>query len=382
MPLRTTQGMLMGQPQPGRKDRRPGVSQDAAVTPVIGAVLILGITVLGIAGVLLWGAPMIDRIQSQNAQTAIVGEFEDLRVASRELSVPDHSRFPTVVVPRGELAVERGSRIMVTATFESDCKFHVTGWTDADAVASVDDTDCSGVATTSYLVAGDTLVPTPFSGADQGTDWLWRHTGPLCPDSTGDVCAEAWLHSGDQVRWDLDSSDQERSVQLDSGAIFSEAGGTVFLEKEPVIADSVFGSAPGQPYYGLWLRSLDAPSYSSVSGTGSHQVYFSLIGNYLRTDDPVHRIRYDVSGDLSEAWCNALLARNDGLPDGVDAGTDPDSSYRSQVADCGALPSEPTVRSVCFMQVVATDDACATDPTPTSFTFRFLHARIYTSLSL
>jgi FlaG/FlaF family flagellin (archaellin) len=68
-----------------------GLARDlAAVSPVIGSVLILVITVLGIAGVLYWGAPMIERIQVQNAQAAMVGEFEDLRDSSRELSVPDH----------------------------------------------------------------------------------------------------------------------------------------------------------------------------------------------------------------------------------------------------------------------------------------------------
>lgn len=376
MPIWTTQGVSMGQPQPGRQGDRASGSHDVAVTPVIGAILILAITVLGIAGVLYWGAPMIQRIQAQNAQVAIVGEFEDLRVASRELSVPDHSRFPTVALGSGELGIERGSRIMVTAQFHSGCDFHVTGW--QGATASVSTTGCPAGTTSVYLVAGDTLVPAAFSGTDQGTDWLWRLSHASCPSG---ICADAWLHSGDQVSWNLESGDGTRSVHLDSGAIYSETSGTLFMEKEPIIADTVFGNSGTSPYYGIWLRSLDATSYSSVSGSGSHQVYFSLIGNYLRTDNPVYRIRIDISGDLSEAWCNALLDRNDRLPDVSPADDVPDSSYRSEATDCGETALGSNVRAVCFTQVVASSDACtATIGTP--FTFRFLHARIFTSLAI
>src|SRR5688500_1999559 len=121
----------MGQPRL-RQDNHRGSASEAAVTPVIGAILILVISVLGIAGVLFWGAPLIERIQVQNAQVSMVGEFEDLRDSSRELSVPDHSRFPTVVLGRGELALERGSRIMVTLSYDSACDFHVTGWANSD----------------------------------------------------------------------------------------------------------------------------------------------------------------------------------------------------------------------------------------------------------
>src|SRR5690242_103181 len=56
---RGRRGALMG---PVRRIAQPqafrgGKQGDPAVTPVIGAVLILAITILGIGGVLMWGAP-------------------------------------------------------------------------------------------------------------------------------------------------------------------------------------------------------------------------------------------------------------------------------------------------------------------------------------
>lgn len=360
----------MGQPQPGRALRQASGRQDVpeeAVTPVIGAVLILAISVLGIAGVLFWGAPTIDRIQASNAQTAMVGEFEDLRDSSRELSVPDHSRFPTVVLPRGELGIAEGTRIMVTATHTSaGCRFAVTGWTDAGNVFGATASGCGSSPTVkAYSVSGQSLVQL-FSGspaasmtATAGTDF-----------SDGDylfqllvgtaVVADSWLVSGDRIEWLLGAETGDRAVYLDSGAIFSHSEGSYFLEKAPSIGDSAFGS----DYYGLWLRTLSAGNFAAVDGAGTYQVYLSLVGNYVRTDETaVRTIRYDVSGELAESWCNALLARNADLTG---------ASY-AEVSGfgCDTGQSGTGVRAVLFSRTGES-----------AFTFRFLHARIYVSLAV
>lgn len=379
----------MGHGRPSHSRRSRASDGESAVTPVIGAILILAITVLGIAGVLYWGAPMIDRIQAQNAQVAVVGEFNDLRDASSVLSVPDHSRFPTLVIPRGDLTLERGSRIMVTvdrdASTYPNCDFHVTNWADTTArtQVTVSAPNCrtpigSGTpgATEALLqifqVSGGTIVqqtittccatPTVAAADFSSGDWLFRLANSACPNG---ICAEAWLHSGDRVAWDVAAASGIRGVAYENGAIFSEADGALFLEREATVGDSVFGSS----YFGFWLRSLTASSYTGITGAGSHQVYLSLLGNYDRVESPsVSRLRFDAAGDLSEGWCRSFLARNTALVG---------ASYESQVADCGFVPGT-TERSVCYTRLTANPCASAT----TAFTFRFLHARIYTSLSI
>jgi hypothetical protein len=366
--------------------RLRGVAGDDAVTPVIGAVLILGITVLGIAGVLLWGAPLVERVQAQNAQTAIVGEFEELRDASRELSVPDHSRFPTVVIPRGEIRLEEGSRFLVTANRDwqtANCDLQVRDWADEAAPSSVtvNPSGCrAGASVRIYSVSGSTLVQfTPtVSGSSYSLaagdftagDWLFRLTHSSCPAT---ICAEAWLQSTDQVSWSVETASGQRTVHFDNGAIFSTADGTTFLEREAAIGDAVFGA----DYYGLWVRSLTAGTHQAITGSGSHQVYLSLLGNYDRADTPgVSRLRIDVAGPLSEAWCNALLARNAGLAS---------MSYQSEASGCDEVTADG-VRSVCFAHVAS--DACTANLSCAGasaghcFSFRLLHARIYTSLAL
>ena len=375
--------MVMGHGRPSHSRRSRAVDGESAVTPVIGAILILAITILGIAGVLYWGAPMIDRIQAQNAQVAVVGEFNDLRDASTVLSVPDHSRFPTIVIPRGDLDLEQGTRIMVTSdrdTGNMACDFHVTDWADTATATrgtvSVSTSGCQAGATLQvHQVSGGTLVSvyagaasasiTPSPAVDFSTgDWLFRLVDSNCPDSG--TCAEAWLHSGDKVSWRFSASSGIREVAFENGAIFSETDGSLFLEREAIVGDSVFGST----YYGFWLRSLAASTYSGISGAGSHQVYLSLLGNYDRVESAsTTRLRFDLSGDLSEGWCNSLVLRSASLTG---------ASYDDSVADCGFTPGT-TERSVCYARLAS--DPCTGTPT-TAFTFRFLHARIYTSIAL
>lgn len=376
----------MGHGRPSHSRRSRAAEGESAVTPVIGAILILAITILGIAGVLYWGAPMIDRIQSRNSQVAVVGEFQDLRDASSILSVPDHSRFPTIVVPRGELSLEEGTRIMVTSNRDHDggafdypnCDFRVTNWEGPGITTlTTSTTNCRpGAAIAVYSVSGSTLVTESVTEDFSDGDWLFRLTHDSCPDD--EICAEAWLHSGDQVSWAFTSSTGFRSVTYDSGAIFSNTEGTLFLENEPALGDSVFGS----DYYGLWLRSLTASDYSAISGAGSHQVYLSLLGNYDRVESTdVTRLRFDTVGPLSEAWCNALLGRNAELDD---------ASYESEKEeaddeDCLVLPDTTTQRSVCYALVTTVSPCAATLSSADEFkpfTFRFLHARIYTSLAI
>ncbi|HEX2065751.1 MAG TPA: hypothetical protein VHI93_02965, partial [Candidatus Thermoplasmatota archaeon] len=183
----------------------------AGVSPVIGTILVLAISVLGVAGILAWGAPTISRIQGRNALVAMEGEFEGLRDATQALSVPDHSRFPTVAMPGGTLSIQGGTRFLVTVDQDNGnfcgpggtgscagCDFRVKDWTDGGAdkgkvtVAATGcrtvDASCPPAAGHACLevfsVGGTTLVkqastyaaPTAtVAGADFSKgDWMFR----------------------------------------------------------------------------------------------------------------------------------------------------------------------------------------------------------------
>jgi len=362
----------------------------AAVTPVIGTLMILVITILGITGVLLWGAPTIERIQAQNAQLAMIGEMEDLRANTMDLSVPDASRIPTIVLGDGELGVEPGTRIQVAAGHDGSnpaCDLHVTGWADASPTTVVVETDGCRTPTdtcTTPMAVGDACLeihqvvggntvrktvdfdaPTAAAevvGADfTAGDWLFRLTNG---ESTAllEVYAEAWLLENDRFTWRIQTNSGELSAFMDSGAVFSQEDGTYFLDKAPPIQEDAFGSG----VYVFWIRSLSALDETSVSGQGSYQAFLGLVGNYARVDEPdVRRVRYDFSGELAEAWCQSLLLRNPGLTGGA--------AYAEDGPDFACTdPTNPeSIRSVTYAK-----------PLDDPFPFEFIHARIRISLTV
>lgn len=348
---------------------------DEGVSPVVGTILVLAITILGIAAITYWGAPMVARVQAGNALVAMEGEFEGLRDATQELSVPDHSRFPAVAVPGGTLAIERGTRFLVSVSHDAlnpACDLDVRGWhpggTPNQVTISV--IGCRPVTSANFEVhevTGGTLTEKSASVGgstvtvtDPGTDfrsgdWLFRITDGAA--SNPEVYAEAWLHSSERIQWRLESPVGERGLDLEGGAIFAHDGGTTYLHKAPPIGDAAFGAN----YYGLWLRTYGALSRNAITSGGTHQVFMALTSNNLQVDADASRLRYTFEGDLAEPWCNAMLLRNraiEGVAEYVPHGT----------CAAGNDPADP-LRSVTFDY----DDG-------STFAFRFLHARIQASL--
>lgn len=372
---------------------RSGLHGDhAGVTPVVGTLLILGITVLGITAVMFWGAPSIQRIQDQNSQTAMLGEFDNLQEITTVLQVPDASRLPRIVQPAGAFGFEPGNRYMITADHDSDagetaCDLRVTGWevdgTDSFTVTasgckniknSASKPTCTQAEITGaddacmdvFRVTGANLAEQTITGYSSGTytvagadfstgDWLFRLTDG--DSTTPEVYAQAWLLSSDRVAWDLASSVGERGVYLDGGAVFAQQSGTTFLERDPPLHEGVFAT----DVYALFLRTLDADQYSEVTGQASFQMFLGLTTQSARVaEDDVRTVRYDIFGDLAEPWCQSLLLRNSTLSD---------SSYE---LDTGASCAD-TVPSVKYQRPDAMGD-------PLPFTFHFIHGEIRTSL--
>ncbi|MHB8634168.1 MAG: hypothetical protein ACYDBQ_09420 [Thermoplasmatota archaeon] len=385
---------------------RPGrawASDTVAITPALGTILVLAITVVGIAGILAWGAPTIDRIQGSNALAQVAGQFEDLRNDERDLSVPDHSRFPTIDLPGGIVSVIPGTRFLVTSDHDSsnlNCDFHVTNWSDSTSKAQVTiaapncrtiDATCpaavnhacvevfsvTGTTTVQQAVTGtgsacNASCTATVTGADtsQG-DWLFRISNGNTLNPV--VWAEAWLHSSDRLDWSMTTSTGKREAMLDGGSVYTMDQGSLFLDKAAVIEDTAFGAG----YYGFWLRAITAGNnYTSISGQGTHQIYFSLMSNAVRVDATnATRLRYDffsATGRVAQAWCNTLLARN-GLASNNLYNNDANLSCTS-----GNANGE---RSVCYIKAASNLNACTSAAT-TPFQFRFMHARIFTGLSV
>ncbi len=359
--------------------------REDAITPVVGTSMILVITVLGMAAVLFWGTPTLQRIQDRGSIVGMEGEFDELRRASLELSVPDASRVPTVSLEDGALSLEDGTRVMVAVAHDAtqaDCDWYVEGWeTSPSTVLDVRGTDCRtatdhvglgacAVCVEVERVTGSSTVPltqvsfatvgaqhyrVTYTGIDPDFDFADGDWAVRLTDGGDTAYASAWLVDQKRVSWRLSTSVSDVSLHLEGGAVFVVDSGSFFLHRPPAIREQAFGSSD----HVVRLVTLLGPD-SGSSGRSTPEVFLGLVGNHVRlsTTDAT-QLRYAFSGDVAEAWCQSLLIRNDALPS--------DQQY----ALPGAGTCQDATPHVVYQHL---------NPTPQPFPLEFLHVRITSSI--
>ena len=359
--------------------------QDDGVTPVVGTIMILAITVLGIGTIMLWGAPTLQAIQDQNAVVAMQGELLEVRTGTLDLMIDKSSRVPQIVVESGTLSIQEGTRYLITSDqFDVQggdyvgCHMVVTGWTDGGAfdldkgctaLATAPAVDCDDAAAGDRCLLVSAVTGSNEAGADlsatvtdTGTSWQFTFDdGSDLSDGTwalrlydedGDIAAQSWLLETDRIAWELATQSGTYGVHLDGGSVFEIDGIRSYLVKSPALQEDASGLDD------VFLR---IPSYlegerSAVSAPVTASIFIGQVGNNhvrIQSDD-TDLIRYAFDGELAESWCNSLLARN------------------TQFSP--ARYAKPTTDSC------SDDPAVATYDLGTSFPFELSHARITTRI--
>ncbi len=385
---------------------------DEAVTPIIGTVFILGITVAGMAVILLLGAPVLQRLQDEGALRSMAGQLETVRSEVSSLSIPQTAKAPAIAGSGGSISLESGDHIMVTVDMDTNalyrsCDFHVSGWSDFTAVGTSKteavttsgcrtptvsctaaaicirvgyvDTTSGGVVDTPVTFSAGSIV---FVSATQTVtaDQIWRFrlvTAGVTP-VTDTVYAESWLLPTDRLHWFRGSGAGGAEASFEAGAIFLASGGQQYLEADPFIVEkSTMGASP--PYL-LRVPTLTASPSASISGSSNHDVLLSLLGSDVRVQsETATRIRFDINGPLARPWCDALVLRSSlaALPTGF--------TYTADGAfPCNSGSSDGT-RSVIYVGAASSSATTSCSSTPSTyqcFPFQFSHARITATLQL
>lgn len=309
-------------------------AHDDAITPVIGTVIVLAITVMGIGTALYLGTPVLVGLRERAALENVVGQFEEVRAAANDMYVPDESRYPTISIPAGELVLGAGSHVLVTVNHDSSytgCDLRVSDWSDWDNQIAVTATGCRTPETNAATCSGTTALAAsaaclevarvtgstvtlenwtsagpPYTLAaaiDPGSDYVFRLTNNLATtDAAFAVHAEAWLFHMDRLSWRTGGV----AAAYEGGGIFAQEGEGYFLASSPLVSED----PPGGHYF-LRMPTLQGSDYSALSGSGSHSVGLVLTSGHLRVDlVPATLLRLDFHGDLAEPWCNAFLLRD------------------------------------------------------------------------
>lgn len=313
---------------------RPRLLHDTlAVSPVIGTVMILGISAIGIAGVLSWGLPNIQQTQAVTELDGVRNQFFALDQISdgvmRGGAIGKASQG-SLSIPEGSIERTNGTLFQVTwfpnNTATPTDRFWVSGVADATP-ETFTIAPQAGTSTLNRYVLVERIVRhaatpvldlTPVAGwgtpeaievnlgsvvglEDQVT--RIRVMEIATPDDT--VLMETWLLPSGSLSYNRMTPFGLAGYRLENSAVISELEQGDFMRNTPL--GTVERNSAGEPtFLGLFhVIFVDNSTFPGVqgSGAGSYPILFSLDGNQLRANIEENvAVQIDAHGPRGPLW--------------------------------------------------------------------------------
>lgn len=355
-----------------RRSPFPGLaSDDNGVTPVIGTILILAVTVAGIGVTLLLGAPVIQRLQDQAALENMAAQFAEVRAEAGRLTAGGGSVAPGLNLAGGKVTLVHGTQFMFTLSQDPsfpDCDLRLFSWHDGDGILNFTYTGFPAVAANCRFPAKEgpligTTIDPPIgppividdldtcNHPNYGCFEAYRlpnlvanlaatlpadcvpvvgHLAPGAPCNVGIIpLLGATIGPHDEflfrmtdgtpnptIYWQAWLLNTDRlewgrggvSALYEAGALFTKGNGAIHLEGVPDIQEGIANeTAPVRITLPTWKDSAG----TTVTGSGLHALRLTYDnGQALTFAADSYQLRYDFRGDLARSWCNALFLRN------------------------------------------------------------------------
>lgn len=311
--------------------RLPG--SDAAVSEVVGYVLVTGITVLAITLVLLTSGPALDEIRSNQQHDSMLRYFHDLdQNFDTILSGSPSGAAPVwrVAMSSGSLSVDNGTDNMWVYATDHD-EDHLTSYAefnDEDNRFKIDvdgSLDGNLLANASVWEGGeDTEITADVSSAASGAthEITLRETDtgrdvPLAGNTvqvefedsgnTDGVFSQAWITDAGTIEWANPGGDLDRIVYQNTAIIALVDGGQV-LHNDPRIKPTQ--DLEGDNVYD-YIRLATVNGSASIGGRTTASVLLSSQGNYERhSTTTAERVQLYPPVNTAEAWERLLTDDN------------------------------------------------------------------------
>lgn len=336
-------------PLPAAPQPDPREGDDRAVSPVVGMILVLGVTVVGVAAVLYWGVPTVADMKSDAEFQAVKNQFRDLNSNMDELT----RGTPGETAKRWQPAFERGAITIneddqrwvigtdiaegtsnthdwaLDSVYDDDNNFTlanldggttdnvtVDAWTvDAGVETAITVSDAKHCDQTSDT---DDMDPNTVADGTEQYLCLYEDGDKFAIDgentlkfevknfTTGDVRARFYLLDVGTLRYIMTMGPSQRDAYHTNGAVVA---GHISDESQinlDVETDPPFGPprevGSSDRFFG---RLVDFQGSGSFGGTDASQ--FSLLMSLYSTDvledaEDVQSLKVWVDGDTQDAW--------------------------------------------------------------------------------
>ncbi len=310
------------------------------MSPVIGMIMILAISVVGVSAVLVWGLPAIESMKEQVEYKSVQNQFDELDATVRELVAGTAGKTAKRWQPslsRGGITIEANTERWLVAT-DRDASYNFTyiEFVDADNALKIVNHGASSVTimVNASLVDGasETLlnvsavsgssIPMTTAGAvtiaSGASQEFWTYTTvgvarshyegtfhfEITDSTTSQTVGEAWIVDTGAIHYKLIGAAQPRHVYSSNGAIIPGQGDGFFVDNTPPIP-APRTSAGSHRFF---MRTVQFNGTGSFSGEARFDVLFSLYSTATLSDETgVPRIKIYATGNLTNAWHTFFL---------------------------------------------------------------------------
>lgn len=325
----------------------PRWRRDEGVSPVVGMVLVLGISIVGIAAILYWGLPAIDEMKANVEHQSIEAQFQELDASIKELVAGTTEK----TAKRWQPTLNRGSVLLLNETegwvyaiemyhATADYEFVYGGFDNTDnafTIRNADGADDVGAATIEAFRVTGTTAGQALDVYKNGV--LWNAAQPWGDGTTfaltlkdkngddapiknatirfriyegNDKIAEAWFVPTGRVDYRLEAGLGTKTVTQNNGAVISGNGLTSTLLNPPPLPP--ISETAGLPRF--FARAVLLNATGSFVGSDRFDVLITLyststLASYdCINDDPsvdcVGSIKIFNYGQNQATWHNYL----------------------------------------------------------------------------
>lgn len=323
-----------------------GWPRDEAVSPVVGMVLVLGISIVGIAAILYWGLPAIDEMKANVEHQSVEAQFQELDASIKELVAGTTEK----TAKRWQPTLNRGSVLLVNETeawvyavemhhATKNHDFIYAGFENTDNAFSIRNSATGALVDDAYVEAyrvTGTTTGQPLKVYKAGVEWTTATTDPwpvnteialTLKDAQGvDVplknatvrfyifdgstkIAEAWFVPTGRVDYVLNAGMGTKTVTQNNGAVITGNGYTSTLINPPPLPPlSTSGDVPR-----FFARTVLLNATGSFAGNDRFDVLVSLyststlashdcVATAAPKTDCVERVKIFIFGDQKATW--------------------------------------------------------------------------------
>lgn len=324
--------------------RRP---EDEGVSPVVGMILVLAISVVGISAILYWGLPAIDEMKANVEFRSVQSQFEELDATIKELVAGTTEKTAKRWQPslnRGMVNVYNNTEQWLfgieTYAATSNEEFMYGRLTDGnDSFAIYSNNSTNAIHVKAYIVTGTSTSTTlnvtawGVAGTAQMADasqtfvagnWynfkvtqsnvaarIENATFKFEIYKSNVLVAQAWYAATGRIDFQLDAGVGSKTVVANNGAVFTGTNYQFAMVNTPPIPPP--SNTSGVPR--TFARMISIGGNASFAGTDTYDLLISLyatatLASYdcaeTDRDDCVKNVKYVNFGVYRDPWYNSL----------------------------------------------------------------------------